>query len=343
MAFIEDIPVMKKHLYGIYIYNKLKKELKENLTEEEVMIQIDFSENYTTKYVNEIQSTHFAKNQLSIHTGVYYMRNVDNSLQSKSFATVSENLDHQAHAIWIHMKPILQIILAKENIHTLHIYSDGPTSQYRNRTNIHLWIQTLVNEFKQITKATWTYSEPGHGKGHMDGIGGTLKRTADRHVLMGQDIKTASDFINLFTKSTIFVKEISDDDISNAKNLVSKTLDAIPGIMNITNIRWQKGPEITIKLYRYERLEKELKMSALYPIDKPINTDIHLRESPEPNEFMDIEDVQDVLKLKTQSIYKTIYNSSSSDEDDLMTISDRQRTARKLTIEVKASTSYSQA
>lgn len=216
----------------------------------------------------------------------------------------------------------------------------------RNRTNIHLWIQTLVNEFKQITKATWTYSEPGHGRGPMDGVGGTLKRTADRHVLMGQDIKSASDFVNLFTKSTIFVKEIPDDDISNAKNLVPKTLDAIPGIMNITNIRWQKGPEIIIKLYRYERLEKELKMSALsgslYPIVKPINTDIHLRESPEPHEFMDKEDVQDVLKLKKQSIYKTIYNSSSSDEDDLMTISDRQRTARKLTVEVKASSSYSQ-
>lgn len=69
MAFIKDIQVMKKHLCGIYSYNKLKKELKESLSEEEVMIQIDFSENYTTKYANEIQSTHFAKNQFSIHTG----------------------------------------------------------------------------------------------------------------------------------------------------------------------------------------------------------------------------------------------------------------------------------
>ncbi|CAH0552457.1 unnamed protein product [Brassicogethes aeneus] len=313
VAFIEDIPVMKKHLYGIYIYNKLKKELKENLTEEEVMI--DFSENYTTMYANEIQSTHFAKNQLSIHTGVYYIRNVDNGLQSRSFATVSENLDHQAHAIWAHMKPILETILKKTNINILHIYSDGPTSQYRNRTNIHLWLQTLINEFKQISKATWTYSEPGHAKGPMDGVGG-----ADRHVLMGQDIKTALDFVNLFTKSTILVKKIPDADISSVKKLVPKTLDAIPGIMNVTKIKWQRGPEVKIKIYRHERFQKELKMSALsgslYPNSEPINLGILSRESPELNEHMDTTDVQDLLKLKNQSIYKTIYYSSSSDEDE---------------------------
>lgn len=102
---------MKKQFYCIYSYNKLKKELKENLTKTEIMIQIDFSQNYTTKYAKEIQSTHFAKKQLSIHTGVYYSLNFDNALQSKSFATVSNNLDHQAHAEWAHLKPILTTIL----------------------------------------------------------------------------------------------------------------------------------------------------------------------------------------------------------------------------------------
>ncbi|CAH2003823.1 unnamed protein product [Acanthoscelides obtectus] len=319
ISFIQDIPVMKKHLYGIYKYNKLKKELKENLTEEEILIQIDFSENYTS---------------------VYYIRNVDNILQSKSFATVSENLDHQAHAIWAHMKPILRTVLEKKDINALHIYSDGPTSQYRNRTNIHLWLQTLITEFKQITKSSWTYSEPGHGKGPMDGVGGALKRIADRHVLMGRDIQTASDLLNLFTDSTILVKEIPDEDISSAKDLVPKTLDAIPGIMNITRITWQRGPDVTIKLYRHERFEKQLKMStlscSLYPKFEPINMGILSRKSPQPNESMDIQDLQ---KSKKRSIYKNIYYSSSSDDDDLMSISVRQQTAQK-SVTVEAGTSY---
>lgn len=192
ISLFEDIPAMKKHLYGIYSYNKLKKELKDNLQENEVMIQIDFSENYTMKYANEIQSTHFAKKQLSIHTGVYYLQKGNSDLKSNSFATVSENLDHQAHAVWAHMKPIVTTILENTHIDTFHIYSDGPTSQYRNRTNVTLWILTLIKDFQQVKKSTWTFSEAGHGKGPMDGVGGYLKRTADSHVLMGNDVRTAS-------------------------------------------------------------------------------------------------------------------------------------------------------
>ena len=43
------------------------------------MIQIDFAENYMTKYGKEIQSTHFGacKGQLTIRTGVFYSKNVD--------------------------------------------------------------------------------------------------------------------------------------------------------------------------------------------------------------------------------------------------------------------------
>ncbi|CAH0558667.1 unnamed protein product [Brassicogethes aeneus] len=57
---------------------------------------------------------------------------------------------------------------------------------------------------------------------------------------------------------------------------------------------------------------------SLYPNSEPINLGILSTESPEPNEHMDTTDLQDLLKLKKRSIYKTIYYSSSSDEDDLM-------------------------
>lgn len=111
------------------------------------------------------------------------------------------------------MKPILTTILENKQIDTVHIYSDGPTSQYRNRRNVTLWIQTLINDFQQVTKSTWTFSEPGHGKGPMDGVGGSLKRTADRHVLMGNDVRTASEFADLFKNAAIDVKVIPEEDV----------------------------------------------------------------------------------------------------------------------------------
>lgn len=42
--------------------------------------------------------------------------------------------------------------------------------------------------------ATWNFHESGHGKGAPDGVGGTLKRTANRKVLHGRDIKDAISF-----------------------------------------------------------------------------------------------------------------------------------------------------
>ncbi|XP_063363882.1 uncharacterized protein LOC134652649 [Cydia amplana] len=113
MSIAADISPMKKHVYGISENLKAKNELKDNLKETELMIQIDFAENYMTKYAKEIQSVRFgaSKGQLSIHTGVFYARN-NTSLETVSFATVSDNLDHQAHAVWGHLKSALQKILS---------------------------------------------------------------------------------------------------------------------------------------------------------------------------------------------------------------------------------------
>lgn len=169
----------------------------------------------------------------------------------------------------------------------------------------------------------------------MDGVGGVLKRTADSHVLMGKDIKTASDFANLFTESAIQVKIIPDDDITSIKNMVPKTLDAIPGIMNITKITWQRGPEVSIQVYQHEHFQKELKLS-MFSSDLNANVvesmDVYtpLIESPYPEEPMETNDFEDLLKFKKRhNVYKSIYNSSSSDEEDLMAISVRQQAEQK--------------
>lgn len=99
LSLAADISPMKKHVYGISENLKAKRELKDNLKGTEI-IQIDFAENYVTKYGKEIQSIKFeaSKGQLLVHTDVFYTKN-DTSLETVSFATVSDNMDHQAHAV----------------------------------------------------------------------------------------------------------------------------------------------------------------------------------------------------------------------------------------------------
>lgn len=83
---------------------------------------------------------------------------------------MSDNLQHNACAIWAHLQPILQMIMQKfPNESTLHFQSDGPTSQYRNRTNF--FFVSIFLQFIGLEAASWNFTETGHGKGSTDGIG----------------------------------------------------------------------------------------------------------------------------------------------------------------------------
>lgn len=86
--------------------------LKEKLTLNQVLIHMDFSENYGCKYGKEIESAHFggSKPQVSLHTIVLYYRCKETNLvKSKCFCTVSASLRHDSSAICGHLKPISEI------------------------------------------------------------------------------------------------------------------------------------------------------------------------------------------------------------------------------------------
>jgi len=96
-----------------------------------------------------------------------------------SFYTLSDKTRHDPSAIWAHQQPILRLIAKKyPSVHTIHFLSDGPTTQYRNRTNMFLFSQ--LPTFGPFTSGTWNFSESGDVKGAADGVGGSLKRMADK-------------------------------------------------------------------------------------------------------------------------------------------------------------------
>lgn len=72
--------------------------------------------------------------------------------------------------------------------------------------------------FPELKTVTWNFSEPGHGKGAMDGIGGSLKRNSDRNVLHGKPISCAKDLAEMFSDSKTKVVEISPKEVNEIKN-----------------------------------------------------------------------------------------------------------------------------
>lgn len=164
--FHSQLERFKIHSFNIENQLKHYRWLKENMKMNEVMVHVDFAENYDCKLNREIQSMHFraSKKQITLHTGVY---RVGKSANPVSFCSISDSLEHGPPAIWAHLEPVLKSIKKNPNIDTIHFFSDGPSSQYRQKGNFQLFTNEMADYgFKY---ATWNYHEAGHSKGAPDG------------------------------------------------------------------------------------------------------------------------------------------------------------------------------
>lgn len=187
----EDLEKLFRHERNIlHQFNSIK-QLKNSLTEEDVLIHVDFSENYVTKYAQEIQAFHFggSRTQISLHTVVVYLKD-----KIKSYCTISTNVSHSPAAIWAHLMPIFDDL--PPEIKTLHFLSDGPVTQYRNKTMFYIMANKIPERFPHVQKFTWNYTESGHGKGAPDGVGAACKRTADAVVAAGGDVENLEKFVD---------------------------------------------------------------------------------------------------------------------------------------------------
>ena len=83
-------------------------------------------------------------------------------------------------------------------------------------------------------RATWNYLESGHGKGPCDGVGGSVKRSADLAIKKGLIIKTASDFYNwgiTQEHSVVTYRLVSEEEVTQAReHLETMGKIPIPGI-----------------------------------------------------------------------------------------------------------------
>ncbi|CAH0558867.1 unnamed protein product [Brassicogethes aeneus] len=108
MQFEHNLEHFLHHERNIVHQHSAFKIKKTTLTEKEAMIHMDFSENYLTKYAEEIQAMHFggSRQQISLHTVVTYTKE-DSSGEVKTtcYCSMSQNLLHSPPAIWAHLQP----------------------------------------------------------------------------------------------------------------------------------------------------------------------------------------------------------------------------------------------
>ncbi|XP_052257645.1 uncharacterized protein LOC127862523 [Dreissena polymorpha] len=226
--------------------------LKQNLPQKQVVIQMDFAENYACRSSDEIQSAYFNQTGVTLHPVViYYMQN--NELKHKSIVIVSDTLAHNAHTVVTFLdtiqKEVKQMI---PDIEVCHFWTDSPTSQYRNKL-----IFDVVANYDTIfgCQAVWNYFEAGHGKGPCDGLGGTVKRLADNAIKTGKVmIQDASGFYSWAKETSSFhnveFKFVTDKEISDKTIVIAKyaaNLRPVKGTMKLHAVVGQGNFKIFVR------------------------------------------------------------------------------------------------
>lgn len=128
-CFKSNLKIIMPHHYQANHQQNQIRLLRDQITEKEAIIYIDFSENYMCKFNEECtHSVHFggSRRQISLHTGVIYLKNRNNEQECISFFGVSNDLLRKACAVWAHLKPILNL-LHERSISIFYFVSDGPT------------------------------------------------------------------------------------------------------------------------------------------------------------------------------------------------------------------------
>ena len=186
------------------------KKLKGKMTKEDLLLLVDWSENYSCKYI-EVQSVHFggSHQELSLHTGMVAKQGYD-----ETFCTIPDCKKHGPLAIFSHLKPILARHVTGETSR-LHFMSDSPSSQYRSKTMFYVICKLLGRLYPHIKAIEWNYSKSGHGKNVADGSGANVKSKLDRLVAHGTDCENFEKAVTALQNENLktYIHAVSEKEI----------------------------------------------------------------------------------------------------------------------------------
>ena len=128
---------------------------------------MDFSENYACIMQNEIQSAHWHHAQVTVFTAGLWENG-----KFRSYVIVSDELKHGKSQVMAFLKFLLDQI--DSSIKDVKLFSDGCAEQFKSKYVLN---QIPKKEFFN-QRVMWHFFATSHGKGVVDGIGGTAKRAA---------------------------------------------------------------------------------------------------------------------------------------------------------------------
>lgn len=201
------------------------------------VVQTDFAENYTCVSQVEVANAHWGQGQVTVFTAAIW------STLVSSYAVTSDNTIHAKETI----VPYLDHLFEKlpKAAETVHLFTDGPSSQFKNK---YMAVAQAVLQEKYQIKLYWNFFPTSHGKGAVDGIGGSLKRQVWSSVKSREStVSNATEFTSAIVgHSKVNVVHTDQNEIESrlsALDLVEKWKRApeVRGISNFHHIQIHNG------------------------------------------------------------------------------------------------------
>ena len=241
------------------------------------LVQLDFSENYTAEYQDEIQSAHWHQKQISLFTVVIWYGDT-----AQSYVIVSDNLVHDKYAVCCYLAKILDEVRRRfPSVKVLDIFSDGAASQFKNKFAFR-FLCTISENYSMYIR--WQYFA-SHGKGAVDGVGGTVKRVVNSAVncRQGPPVNSASTFIAAAEKHcpNIVLLEVSKEatDMFSKENKLEEMWDDVRSITGTQSYHYIEpvGPHsVRVKEYSTDEHSETHQFAPISPPQGASGSDLSL-------------------------------------------------------------------
>ena len=177
---IEGLQTLKLHQFIHAQQTSHYYSVKENLSDGEVLVVGDFSENYSFLYQDAVQGIHWSNTSCTLHPWVCYYRGQDGTLKTHTSLIISDCLSHNTVTVYSFQQNIIEQLKVKlteegTSLKKIKYHTDGCAEQYKNLKNF----KNLAEHKSDFdVEADWSFSATGHGKGPWDRLAGSAKREA---------------------------------------------------------------------------------------------------------------------------------------------------------------------
>ena len=235
-CIISSVPNVKEHVRIKHIQS----EDFEKCKSESRVLQVDFAMSYSCEYQDEIQCALWSRKSVSLFTGALFHGD-----KCQTYVISSDCSDKGKDSVITYLFKLYDEILNHNEMMSNVIFSDGPSTEFKNKFTMNI-LYHLGERYK--CDFEWHYFAKSHGKGVVDGVGGTIK-SAVRTRVMSKDEKTivqnSTDFHNVASsilKSTkcFHISKNEIDELNKMLNPWDNTVQ-VPGIRGIHVVKYHYG------------------------------------------------------------------------------------------------------